>query len=89
MTGSYDEMMGSPSDPADHPATSMPQATQHYAGDVLPMPGERSMGSSSSIAGVDPNAVPYSTGQKKDPKVLSIGEGTLRGWANRTDQRLK
>lgn len=38
MTGSYEEMMGTEQDPADHPATNMPQATQHYAGDVLPLP---------------------------------------------------
>lgn len=38
MVNSYDDMMGSEMDPSDHPATSMPQATQHYAGDVVPMP---------------------------------------------------
>lgn len=25
-------------DPADHPATNLPQATEHYAGDVVSFP---------------------------------------------------
>lgn len=37
MVNSYDDMMGEPSDPEDHPANNMPQATQHYAGDVVPI----------------------------------------------------
>jgi hypothetical protein len=57
------------------------------AGDVIPIPGERSPGSPSATFGVDPEAVPYATGQKTDPKVHSIGESTLRDWATRTDKR--
>lgn len=37
MALSYDDMVGQETDPADHPATSMPQATQHYAGNVSPL----------------------------------------------------
>lgn len=37
MVNSYDDMMGSETDPSDHPATNVPQATQHYAGDVVPI----------------------------------------------------
>lgn len=78
MVNSYDDMMGDPQDPSDHPAANMPQATQHYAGDVLPMPGERSMG-----AGATTQAVDYATGKAKDPKVLPIGNKTLGDWAKR------
>ena len=35
MTGSYDDMMGSPMDVKNHPANTVPNATQHYAGDLL------------------------------------------------------
>lgn len=82
MTGSYDEMMGSPSDPADHPATSMPQATQHYAGDVLPMAGEQSMGSGPTTQAAD-----YAVGKKSDPKVLPMPMSTTKGWADRVKSR--
>lgn len=78
MVNSYDDMMGSASDPADHPATDMPQATQHYAGDVLPIPGDRSMGT-----GQTGSAATYATGKERDPKVLSIGMPTLKSWAGR------
>ncbi len=78
MANSYDDMMGSPQDPGDHEAANVPQATQHYAGDVLPIPGEQSMG-----GGQDSRAVDYATGKTKDPKVLPIGNDTLRGWAKR------
>ena len=81
MATQYDEMMGSQSDPADHPATSMPQASQHYAGDVLPIPGELSMG-----PGQDSRAVDYALGKAKDPKVLPIGNDTLRGFHKRMTQ---
>lgn len=37
MSLSYDDMMGDEIDPTDHPANNMPQATQHYAGDVVPL----------------------------------------------------
>lgn len=63
-------------DPMDHPAYSghnddheKPRASgdTQVAGDVLPIPGEQSMGQ-----GPDPRALPYSTGQKKDPKIVPI-----------------
>lgn len=38
MSTSYEEIMGSPIDPGDHPATNVPQATQHYAGEVVDFP---------------------------------------------------
>jgi hypothetical protein len=72
-------MMGTETDPSDHPATSMPNATQHYAGDVIPMPGEKSMGS-----GLDSRAVDYAIGKKTDPKVVPMPIGTTHGWAKRT-----
>jgi len=78
MAISYDDMQGSPMDPSDHSASNTPQATQHYAGDVLPIPGELSMGS-----GQDSRAVDYATGKAKDPKVLPIGNDTLRGFHKR------
>lgn len=78
MVNSYEDMMGSEMNPTDHPAHDIPDATQHYAGDVLPIPGERSMG-----RGETSSAAPYATGASKDPKVLSIGMPTLRGWADR------
>lgn len=37
MVNSYDEMMGDEQDPRDHPAYNKPDATQHYAGDVVPI----------------------------------------------------
>lgn len=78
MTGSYDDMQGTPMDPMDHPAYDKPDATVHYAGDVLPMPGEKSMGAGQTSSSVD-----YATGKKKDPKVQSIGLDVLKGWAGR------
>lgn len=78
MVNSYDDMMGSAMDPADHEASSMPQATQHYAGDVLPIPGEKSMGS-----GQDSRAVDYAIGKKSDPKVLPMPMSTTKGWSDR------
>jgi hypothetical protein len=78
MSSQYDEIMGSPMDPGEHAATSVPQANQHYAGDVLPIPGELSMG-----PGQDSRAVDYALGKAKDPKVLPIGDKTLRGFHNR------
>lgn len=78
MVNSYDDIMGEPMDVDTHPAQSMPQATEHYAGDVLPMPGDRSMGSGETSRAVD-----YATGKAKDPKVKSIGMDVLKGWAGR------
>lgn len=78
MAYSYDEMMGGEQDPSGHDSTNMPQASHHYAGDVLPIPGDQSMG-----PGQDSRAADYALGKKKDPKVLPIGNNTLRNWATR------
>lgn len=80
---SYDSP-GSPMDPEDHPAHNVPQATQHYAGDVLPMPGDRSMGSGETYG-----AEAYALGQKTDPKVSSIGRAALKSWTDKTIKRLE
>lgn len=83
MVNSYDDMQGDPMDPGDHPSTNMPQASQHYAGDVLPMPGDRSMG-----GGHTPAAADYATGRTTDPKILPIGDGALRNWySSKTKQK--
>lgn len=37
MSNSYDELMGDATDPGDMQVSNVPQATQHYAGDVLPL----------------------------------------------------
>lgn len=88
MVNSYDSMQGDPMDPGDHPNTNMPQATQHFAGDVLPIAGEKSMGGPySKMGGVDPNAAGMATGKQSDPKVLSIGMPTLRNWADRMGKK--
>lgn len=63
----------------DHPAYNMPGPTEQYAGDVLPMPGEKSMGS-----GLDSRAADYAVGKKTDPKVVPMPIDTTRGWAKRT-----
>lgn len=76
MAYSNDELMGEASDPSDHPSTSMPTATQHYAGDVIPI----SAGPSGPGAGPTVDAVPYATGAKSDPQVKSIGIDTLAKW---------
>lgn len=34
-------MMGTAMDPEDHPSNNMPTATQHYAGDVIPISSGR------------------------------------------------
>lgn len=78
MVSSYEDIMGTPMDPSDHPATNVKPATQQYAGDVLPIAGEKSMGS-----GQDSRAVDYALGNKTDSKVISIGKGTLGSWAKR------
>lgn len=75
MVNSYEGLMGTAMDPEDHDATDVPTATKHYAGDVLPMPGDRSMGSGNTSTAVD-----YATGKASDPKVLPIGDKALRSW---------
>jgi hypothetical protein len=69
---------GKPQDPGDHPAHNVPQATQHYAGDVLPIKGELSMG-----PGQDSRAAEYAVGKKSDPKVIPMPRGTTIDWARR------
>lgn len=81
MVNSYDEMMGDATDPGDMAVSNVPRATQHYAGDVLPMPGERSMGSGNTSTAVD-----YATGKATDPKVLPIGDKALRSWVKSKKQ---
>jgi hypothetical protein len=78
MVSSYEDIMGTPMDVEDHSAYNKPDASQHYAGDVLPIPGERSMGS-----GPTSQAAGYAVGKDKDPKVLSIGMPTLKSWHDR------
>jgi len=63
----------------DHPAHNMPDATEQYAGDVMDGP----MGGT----GQDSRAVQYALGQKKDPKILPIGNSTLSGWARRQQSK--
>lgn len=74
---------GTPIDNDFHPVDSDMSATDDHwgtqmAGDVLPMPGEKSMGSGQTGSAAD-----YATGKAKDPKVKSIGMDTLKGWAGR------
>lgn len=63
----------------DHPAHDVPDATEQYAGDVLPIAGELSMGS-----GQDSRAVDYALGKKTDPKVTPMPISKTRDWAKRT-----
>lgn len=73
-------------DPMDHDAYSgfnddheKPRASgETKVADVVPIPGEKSMGS-----GQDSRAADYATGKNKDPKVLPIGMPTLKAWAGR------
>lgn len=84
MAYSYDEMLGSESDPSDHDSHNMPQASQHYAGDVLPIGTDPySRVSPSDLGRSDASSVPYALGNKGDPKILSIGKPTLKSWADR------
>lgn len=78
MVNSYEDMMGTPMDVAQHPAYNVKPATDQYAGDVLPMPGERSMG-----AGPTSQAADYAVGKAKDPKIQSIGMSALKSWHDR------
>lgn len=82
MAYSNDEMMGSPMDPEDHPATNMPQATQHYAGDVISIPT-----APSGNAGPTTDATDYAIGRKTAPNVLSIGNNTLTNAVQRYNSR--
>jgi len=66
----------------DHDSHNMSDATEQYAGDVLPMPGEKSMGS-----GQDSRAVDYALGKKTSPGVSSIGNSTLGSWARRQQSK--
>lgn len=52
-------------DPSEHESHNIPQATEHYAGDVIPFP-------KSGGKGPDPRATPIFTGRIKpnDPKVV-------------------
>lgn len=84
MSGSYEDIMGEPMDVDTHPARQMPPATQSYAGDVLPIAGERSMG-----GGEDSRAASYATGQAKDPKVIPMPMSNNSAWAKRTMDRRK
>ena len=75
MAHSYDDMQGDPTDSQDHVATNMPQANQHYAGDVITLP---ILGQANT--GPTPNSAPYAVGKETDPKVKSIGDNALRSW---------
>lgn len=77
MVSSYDRMMGSELDVDTHPSRNMPQATEHYAGDVVELPATGRGG------GHQIDAPAYATGAAKDPKVLSIGMPTLKAWSIR------
>lgn len=83
MSSQYDDMQGNPVDVQDHPAHDKPTATQHFAGDVLPMPGEKSMGSGPTYDSLD-----YALGSKSSPNVVPIGKGPLKSWAGSTQKRL-
>lgn len=84
MVNSYDNLMGDEQDPGDHPAHNVPQASQHYAGDVLPMPGESSMG-----PGPTPKSADYGWGNKESPNVVSIGKPTMSNWLKRAGDRAR
>lgn len=68
----------------DHPAHDMPDATEQYAGDVLPIAGELSMGS-----GTDNRALDYARGVKTDPKITPMPRGVLKTGAERILQNMK
>lgn len=75
-------MSSLPMDQEDHPSYNIPPATQQYAGDVLPMAGEQSMGSGPTTQAAD-----YAVGKKSDPKVLPMPMSTTKGWADRVKSR--
>lgn len=62
---------GTPMDTIDHPARSMPQATQHYAGDVVPLhpPGTFSRNTDS---GDSLNAVAKGLGMKPPANIIKF-----------------
>lgn len=51
MVSSYDEMQGDAMDTEAHPSHNVPQATQHYAGDVIAFPQSLGTMASSIIGG--------------------------------------
>jgi hypothetical protein len=67
-------------DPHARMHESFPRADSgtKMAGDVIPIPGEKSMG-----PGPTPDAVPYALGQSNDNKVKSIGMDTVKSWYER------
>lgn len=72
----------------DHPAHSIPDPTEQYAGDVLPIGTDPySKQSPSTLGASDASSVDYALGKKSDPKVLSIGRDSLKGWADRVKGR--
>lgn len=90
-SGGYPEP-GAIQDVANHPDNSLPEPgmqpnmkhSTEMAGDVLPMPGEKSMGT-----GQGGDSLDYALGRKSSPGVKSIGDKTLGDWAKRTSDRLK
>jgi hypothetical protein len=84
MTGSYEDMMGEETNPQDHPAHNVPQATQHYAGDVLPLPINPG-----PTAGPTPQSADYAWGNKSSDNVKSIGLDTTKAWLSRAGKRAR
>ncbi len=56
-------------------AAPQPPAMQQMAGDVISLPGEKSMG-----PGETPDAAGFATGSQSAPNVQSIGTPTLQQW---------
>lgn len=72
MVNSYDDMAGGePMNPVDHPSYNIPQATQHYAGDVIPLhpPGTFS---SNTQSGDVINGMAKALGVKNPPNVIKF-----------------
>lgn len=72
----------------DHPAHDLPDASEQYAGDVLPIgtdPYART--APAAIGASEASSVDYALGKKSDPKVLSIGRDNLRNWADKVKSR--
>lgn len=75
MTTSYDEIMGTPMDPIDHPAYNSKPATQHYDGtklsDVTPLhpPGTFSR---NTDGGDSVNAVAKGLGVKPPANIIKF-----------------
>lgn len=68
MVSSYDDIMGEPMDVDTHPARNKPDATQHYAGDVLPFPSSRATPIPQSVGSA--NAKSMDAIAKGGPKVV-------------------